>query len=76
VFVAFCVGIGHCDGLIISFRGVLPSGVCVCVFVCLTVGDLETGGLGPIWSVTTGSKREGEGRGAISGQYRSRLSSF
>ena len=29
VFVAFCVGIGHCDGLIISFRGVLPSDVCV-----------------------------------------------
>ena len=47
VFCDFCIGIGHCDGLIISFRGVLPSGV------CLIVVDLETGGLSPIWTVAT-----------------------
>ena len=56
VFVTFCVGIGNCDGLIISFRGVLPSGGCV----CLIVSDLETGSLGPIWTVATERERERE----------------
>jgi hypothetical protein len=47
----------------------------VCVCVCLIVGDLEAGGLGPIWTVATEREREREG-GIILGQYRSRLSSF
>jgi hypothetical protein len=56
MFVAFFVGIGYCYGLICRSEescGVVCVCVHMCVSVCLIVGILQTGGLGPIWTVAT-----------------------